>query len=188
MNTPAHLILNAAALGRGRLRDETRWILLGAVAPDLGMFVFFAWQVGVLGTSQTQIWNVEYFRPDWQLFFDLANSIPLAALGLAIAWRLQSTRATAFFASVCLHCAIDLALHHDDGHRHFLPLTGWRFASPISYWDPRHYGWLGALLEVCTVALGSLSLARRFPRIGPRALLAAITALYLALYTWAYVV
>src|SRR5215510_11028895 len=137
MHTPTHLLLNAAVLDRGPLRGTLWPILMGALVPDLPMFGFFAWQVAVLHTPQAQIWGVEYFRPGWQVLFDLFHSIPVAALGLGLAWRLRSPRGMAFFASVLLHCAVDLGTHNDDAHRHFLPLSGWRFASPLSYWDPR---------------------------------------------------
>jgi hypothetical protein len=51
-----------------------------------------------------------------------------------------------------------LPLHHDDGHRHLFPLLDWRFESPISYWDPAHYGKVfgpadAALAIVCCALL-----------------------------------
>jgi hypothetical protein len=186
VHTPSHLILNAAAVARGPLRGTLAWTLLGALAPDLSMFVFFAWHTGVLHTPQGQIWGVEYFQPGWQTSFDALHSIPAAALGLLLALRARSARGIAFFCSVLLHCGVDLGLHHDDAHRHFLPLSDWRYASPVSYWDPRHFGRLGALLEVCSVIGGSFVLARRGQRTGLRRALAALSALYLAAYLYAY--
>ena len=77
-----------------------------------------------------------------------------------IAWRLRQPAARIFFASMALHCLMDLPLHHDDAHRHFLPLSTWRFRSPISYWDPRHFGSLVAGAELLGVLAGSIVLAR----------------------------
>ena len=94
--------------------------------------------------------------------------------------------AIAFFCSVLLHCGVDLALHHDDAHRHFFPLSDWRYASPVSYWDPRRLGRLGALLEVCSVIGGSFVLARRGQRSAPGLALAGLSALYLGAYLYAY--
>ena len=185
MHTPAHLLLNAAALDRGRLRGTLRWILLGALVPDLSMFVFFAWHAGMLHTPQAQIWSVEYFRPEWQLVFDASHSIPAAGLGLLICARAGSARGMALFCSVLLHCGIDLALHHDDAHRHFLPLGDWRYASPVSYWDPRHFGWLGAGLEVAAVLASSAQLARRASHRVVAPSLGALSALYLTGYLYA---
>ena len=103
-------------------------------------FAFYAWQKIVVRASEAEIWSEIYFWPGWQLLFDVPNSIPVALLAALIAWRLELARTTAFFASVVVHCLGDLALHHDDAHRHFLPLSDWRFASPVSYWDPAHFG------------------------------------------------
>ena len=30
---------------------------------------------------------------------------------------------------------------------HFWPFSDWIYVSPLSYWDPRHYGWLIGPLE-----------------------------------------
>ena len=69
---------------------------------------------------------------------------------------------------------IDLPVHHDDGHPHFWPFTMWIFESPLSYWDPRHFGaWLGAFEIALAVALVVL-LWRRFERPLPRAAIAAV--------------
>ncbi len=187
MHTPAHLILNAALIERRRLNGTLLWVLLGALVPDLTMFVFFGWQAGVLQTPQAQIWGVEYFRPGWQACFDAFHSIPAAVLGLGIAWRARRARGMAFFCSVLLHCAVDLGMHHDDAHRHFFPLSDWRFASPLSYWDPRHLGRLGALIEASSVVASSVVLARRRPHIAVALALGALSLLYVTGYALAYV-
>ena len=93
MNTPAHAILGLAALGRGRRPDWNWPILLGSLAPDLPMFGFYLWQRLVLGQPERRIWEAEYFRADWQLFFDLFNSAPAAMLGLG---RPSDTRPFAY--------------------------------------------------------------------------------------------
>jgi len=182
VNTPAHLIANTALLGHGGLSGHERWILVGALFPDLGMVGFFLWQTFVLGTSQSQIWGVEYFRDGWQLFFDLGNSIPLAALVCVAGHLWRRPALLAFGASVSLHALLDLALHHDDGHRHFLPLSAWRYASPVSYWDPAHLGWLGALLELAFVVVGSGVLLRRYSVRWLRIVLPSLVLLQTGIY------
>ena len=57
MNTPAHLVLNALVLGRGRWRGAWLPITAGALMPDIPMFVFYAYQRGVLGMSEAFIWS-----------------------------------------------------------------------------------------------------------------------------------
>ena len=155
MNTPAHLVLNALVLGRGRWRGAWLPITAGALMPDLPMFVFYAYQRGVLGMSEAFIWSDAYFQPNWQLVFDWFNSLPLLCLAALISWRARATRALAFFASMILHCLLDLPSHHDDAHAHFRPISNWRFESPISYWDAEHYGFIFASVEVLFVLGGA---------------------------------
>ena len=76
-----------------------------------------------------------------------------------------------------LHLSLDFPLHADDAHRHFWPVTDWRFASPVSYWDPQAYGLIGAAIET-VVALGAtLVLWRRFSKWRWRALFASLALL-----------
>ncbi|MCP4005331.1 MAG: hypothetical protein GY725_14155 [bacterium] len=177
MNTPAHLILGLAALGKGPRREWNLAIAAGSLVPDVAMFGFFFWQSFVLQHPQAQIWETEYFRGDWQLFFDLFNSIPAAALGAILAWWKGWERTRVFFLAVILHCLVDLGLHHDDGHRHFLPFSEFRFSSPVSYWDPAYNGAWGAALESITVVAGSALLWTRSKNRIARAGLLALCAL-----------
>ncbi len=178
MNTPAHAILNLALLTGGRRRTLAGPVLAGALVPDLPMFAFYLYQRFALVASESQIWNHAYFESAWQDLFDVFNSIPLALMGLAVCVWLRRRAAAAFFASGVLHCVFDLTLHREDAHRHFLPLSDWHFVSPISYWDPAHYGALASFGELITVMVGSFVLWRRYPRRGVRALLAGLCVMY----------
>lgn len=161
VNTPAHVVVSAVALGRGRWHGLWGPITLGALLPDLPMFGFYAYQRLMRGRAEAAIWGELYFDPDWQLFFDLFNSFPLLAVAGAIAWRLGDARSLALVASMTLHCLFDLPLHHDDAHAHFEPLTSWRFESPLSYWDPAHYGRVVAALELAGTLVGAFLLTQR---------------------------
>lgn len=47
-----------------------------------------------------------------------------------------------------LHTLCDIPLHTTDGPLLLFPLNwDWRFASPVSYWDPRYYGKQWSILE-----------------------------------------
>ena len=59
-----------------------------------------------------------------------------------------------------LHAVCDLLLHHDDAHLHFFLLSDWRFRSPVSYWDPNHFGEIVASLEGLVVMVGCIILFR----------------------------
>ncbi|MCP5055563.1 MAG: hypothetical protein GY937_02440 [bacterium] len=160
VNTPAHVVLNLLVVGRG---PGQPWmpILAGALIPDVPILVMYAVERGLLGTSETLVWQDRYFASGWQLSIDAFNSLPLIALG----WLLARWRGSRFlqllFVSMGLHAGADFLVHHDDAHRHFLPLTAWRFPSPVSYWDPRHFGQFFLAAELLLVVLGSAHFIRR---------------------------
>jgi len=138
-------MINLLVLGRNQDRKKAAYIVVGAVLPDVAMFVFYLWHL-VLGTPESTIWSIEYYSPVWQAAFDLFHSIPLALLGILICWKTDRPWLLVFFVSVLLHALGDLPLHQEDAHRHFFPLSDWRFFSPVSYWNPAYYGhWVSRL-------------------------------------------
>lgn len=148
MNTPAHVAASVLIW-----RDEQGWgptfaVGVGAILPDLPMFGFYAYQKLWAGTTEREIWGQLYFKEDWQLLFDIFNSIPLALVVIAVCYGMGWRWGMLLAASALVHLLSDFPLHHDDAHRHFLPFTNWRFASPISYWDPKHFGRTFMLLEL----------------------------------------
>ena len=63
VNTPSHAVLNLAVLGR-RAHPEWNWpIVVGAVLPDVPIFLL--WIVATVGwrQPQRQIWSKTYFLP-----------------------------------------------------------------------------------------------------------------------------
>ncbi len=187
MNTPSHLVLSLAGLQNGAWRGCGWQIAIGAVFADLPMFGFYLYQRLVVGASERQLWTDLYFRAEWQLFFDAFNSIPIALLMGALAvWRAWQG-AAAFAASWIIHLLVDLPLHNDDAHRHFLPMSSFRFESPVSYWDPAHYGAVGAGIEVIAVLVAAVFLVRRSKSIPVRAALALLVGLQTAGYVAFYI-
>ena len=130
---------------------QTIAVTLGALAPDLTMLAFYL-AMKISGVPEFEIWDVRYFEPVWQHSFDIANSIPVYALLALAAWRLGSRSSLLFCVAALVHCVLDLLVHHDDGHRHFYPFTDFRFQSPVSYWDPAHYGRLVGFVEILSFA------------------------------------
>lgn len=189
MNTPAHVVLNLFLLGQkpagASSHRRSAAIVVGAVLPDLTMIGFYAWHLAK-GTAESQIWSVEYYRPFWQAWFDSFNSIPIIAVGMLICWKTRRYLWLALFSSMLLHVLGDLPVHHDDGHRHFFPFSDWRFASPVSYWDPNHHGYWFSLFEFCLVIGAATYLWRREIVLRPWA--AATTAVYLAYLGYVLVV
>ena len=160
MNTPSHSILNLAILGHAPRMALTWPILIGSWLPDAALFVFYGW-AKLAGIPETTIWNEVYYTPFWQDVFALGNSIPLALLGWSLATWQKWPWVAALCLSMLLHHAEDLPFHNEDAHRHFWPLTDFRFISPISYWDPEHFGAYVALAELLLVFLASLILVSR---------------------------
>lgn len=180
MNTPAHLVVNLALLGRER-PEVARWVAAGALLPDLPMFAFYLWQRVVAGAGEAHIWSTAYFEPAWQRLFDGFNSVPLFALLGVLAWALGQRGPAWGCASVLLHCFGDAFLHREDGHRHLWPLSDERFMSPVSYWDPAHHGALGSGLETLLVLGASLLL---WPKAGRAGKIALASLASLAVVAW----
>ena len=160
MNTPAHLVLNLAVVPNRRWAGCALAVLAGALIPDATMFLFYGYQKLVAGMPEARIWGEAYFDPFWQAVFDVFNSFPvILALGFVGLWR-GSLFLEALAVSMFVHCLLDLSLHHDDGHRHFFPFSDWRFESPVSYWDPRHFGDVFVFVETAIVAVGLIAIWR----------------------------
>lgn len=161
MNTPAHLAVSLLVWRRAPGRSAAWAVGLGAALPDLPMFGFYGYQKLVAKSTEHQIWSTLYFDHGWQLFFDVFNSIPLmlVVVGLSV-WR-RWRFGWLLGGSALLHLLFDLPLHHDDAHRHLLPLTHWRFASPVSYWDPAHYGHVVVWIELIGALAACVLVVRR---------------------------
>lgn len=169
MNTLAHMVVASAALTRPASPKRNMAVLAGAFLPDLSMFVFFAWS-RLQGWTGEETWDVQYWSEPWQTLGAISNSAVLFGLLFAVAlWRRWSLVAI-LSAAALIHIAFDFPLHADDAHRHFWPLTDWRFASPVSYWDLDHHGLLGGTIETAVTLIALVLLWRRFASARWRAL------------------
>ena len=145
-------------------------LLLGSVLPDLplitlsivtiaadtanGLFGAAA-RPGDGGSLTGRLFDVWFFENPWVISaYNLFHSPVLLAgyllLGLA-AWRRGRAWGSWFFwlsAAAMLHALTDIPLHVNDGPLLLFPFN-WqlRFISPISYWDPAHYGRQWAIFE-----------------------------------------
>jgi membrane-bound metal-dependent hydrolase YbcI (DUF457 family) len=188
MNTPSHCVLNLAILGLTIAPQATLPIALGAIVPDVPIFAFYFWAKVLKRFPESEIWSAIYYQSNWQTLFALSHSLPIALVGLLIFAYLRSTWGMVFCDSLILHSLLDFPVHHNDAHRHFFPLSNYRFISPISYWDPNHYGgivagveWL-AVLSVTPWVFGLLNNAV------PRVILITINVLYTLAYSQFYLI
>lgn len=187
MNTPSHLVLNLCVLGHRESSSAVVPVAVGAVLPDAPMFFFYCVEKLWLGVPEQVIWSSRYFDPTWQDFFDVFNSLPIMAVGIGIALLARRRWWTLLFASMILHVLLDLPLHHEDAHRHFFPLSDWRFASPVSYWNPAHYGTVAAPLEALLSLAGCALLWRKHPGQAARLVLFGLALLYAGFIAFAVV-
>jgi len=187
MNTPAHAIVNLLLLP-GQRRRAFLPVLLGALIPDVPIVLFYGWARLVARLPERIIWTSAYHGVGWQALIDTFHSFPLLGVACFISRRLRAPRCAAFFASMFLHSCFDFPLHHDDAHRHFFPLSDWRFHSPVSYWDPRYFGGIFSSMEVLIVVAGGVWLARKTDNASHRRWIVGIVSLYLAFWGFAAVV
>ncbi len=159
MNTPAHAIINLLLFRKSARETHAVAIVAGALLPDAPMLVFYLW-ARLSGMSERTIWHDGYYDPGWQALFDAFHSFPLLGLAWLLAWRARMRALSLFFASMVMHSLFDFPFHHNDAHRHFWPLSDFRFLSPISYWDPAYYGQYVSVLELLVVVAGGAWLLR----------------------------
>ncbi|MCG7518972.1 cobalamin biosynthesis protein CobQ [Ruegeria sp. Ofav3-42] len=151
MNTPAHLLIGAAAFARPA-HGRILWAaLLGSLLPDLSLYVMAGTSLFVLGIPERVVFNQLYFSQGWQTVFAIDNSFVLWGVALCVGiwrgWTVLTVGASAGF----LHLSMDFLLHAGDGRPQFWPLIDWVFHSPVSYWDSSHHAlWVAPLsMAVC---------------------------------------
>ncbi|WP_299670548.1 cobalamin biosynthesis protein CobQ [uncultured Roseobacter sp.] len=161
MNTPAHLLIGAAVMGRKGNLTVVGAAMIGALLPDLSLYLLAGSALYVFGIPPQIVFDELYFSEAWQTIFAIDNSFVvwgcLFALGL---WR-GVPWAVALTGAALLHLCLDFPLHHDDGRAHFWPLSGWIFESPLSYWDRDHGAMWLAPIEAFLATLAALALWQR---------------------------
>ena len=151
MNTPAHLIIGAAAFGKPDHARVTAAALFGAFAPDLSLYLMGGVALFVLGLSPQVVFEELYFSDAWQQVFAIDNSFVLWGLALALALWQRSVWGVALTGAALLHIALDFPLHAEDARMHFWPLSDWKFISPVSYWDSANGAQVVGVIELALV-------------------------------------
>lgn len=164
-NAPAR----PTADGKGLPPLQSRALLIGSVAPDIPLIlltlVFIlsdmlaGKQMGPAPESTQSnvgyLFRYLFFHNRWVLTLHNLFHAPLMIIFYIgagyLAWRLGKGWGPSlfWFAFSCgLHTLIDIPLHTDDGPLIFFPFY-WetRFHSPLSYWDPKHYGNYWSIFE-----------------------------------------
>lgn len=168
MNTPAHLLLGAAIFARPEIGTLCLAALAGAVLPDLSLVLMAFWAISIQGISPQVVFDELYFSESWQTVFAIDNSIPLWGFVFGLAFLIRSPHLKAFAGAGLLHIFLDFLLHHDDGRAHFWPFSMWKFESPISYWDSRHFGQEASVVLFIVALIAFFVLWKRMPQIWVR--------------------
>ncbi|MEO0565535.1 MAG: metal-dependent hydrolase [Chloroflexota bacterium] len=161
MNWPAHILINSAlgkkAEERG-IRPVYSALIIGSVFPDVPLTVlsvaYIAWHGlggGVLsgGEAADRAFSELFYNdPFWITSHHLFHAPLLTLLWIGIGYYFGVVRGTQwgkwwlwFSIGTALHSLLDIPTHHDDGPLLLFPFN-WdlRYISPVSYWDPDHYG------------------------------------------------
>ena len=164
MNTPTHFLLHLAL--RKYVKTSKQCIIpksfvIGAFAPDALLFIFvFAYTPYSLlsGNDMSQtfsnMFDTLYFtHPLWIFAYNMLHAPTMLLFFTALVvlckkylWKYYSILLW-FLAGCGLHTLFDIPLHHDDGPRIFYPFSDYIFRSPVSYWDPNHFGNIVMLFE-----------------------------------------
>lgn len=163
-------------------------IVIGGILPDAPIFVLYFWAKFVRRQPEKQIWSETYELPFWQNIVATFHSIPLAFLGVAVAHYSGLLGVEVLCLSMVLHSLLDFPVHNDDAHRHFFPVSNYRFISPISYWNPRHHGQAVSTVEKLLVLGATIYLLPSFEDWVGKGLVICVNLFYLTTFLYFRVV
>lgn len=160
MQTPSHFLMTAVfgrQLTQRQISVHTGGLLVGSILPDLSFTVltlageiYYRW-FAVLPTSGSIMEYLHlilfYTDPVWIISHNFFHSLIVNTSILVFGyygWYNHSRWGRFVFwlaVSMLFHTVIDIFTHHSDGPLFLFPLNwSYRFASPISYWEPHYYG------------------------------------------------
>ena len=143
------MLIGTAVFGRGKPKPVILAAMIGAVLPDLSLYLMAGTALFILGIAPQVVFDELYFSQAWQTVFAVDNSFVVWGLLLALALYHRVQWAVALTGAAMLHLSLDFPLHHDDGRPHFWPFSDWVFESPVSYWDRARGAMWVAPLELC---------------------------------------
>jgi hypothetical protein len=134
------------------------------VAPDLPLTImaivaalYFHFIVGMTVNDALNLifYQLFFHNPLWIAAHNFLQAPLILGVSLTLLWRYRFAETKTrkrwlfwFVAACSLHSMIDIVTHNDDGPLLLFPLN-WRrrFESPVSYWDPAHYGGIFFVFE-----------------------------------------
>ena len=144
--------------------------------PDVPLVLLTGWYVvrkRFEAGSEGTLFGPEYDAlsfgdPVWIAGHNVMHAPLVILLGLVVSWKLGKRHfggrwtSLYWFAIGCgIHSLLDIATHHHDGPLLLFPLDfSLRFASPVSYWDPRYHGRVLMLVEHAVDAAAAIAMLR----------------------------
>lgn len=167
MQTYSHALINgvlARPLKRRGWDVNTFAFVLGGILPDIPFFLMtviggiYYTMIGGTPSGESPMVYMHmtlYFRDPWWISAHNSLHAPAVLIVLSVAGIAGTQNGQAWGAFLLwfalgagLHTLIDVFTHAGDGPLLFFPFNwSYRFQSPISYWDPAHYGLIFAPLE-----------------------------------------
>lgn len=188
MMSQTHILLAAGLFAKPEKRLRNTAVLVGALVPDVAIYLLFLWSK-INAIPEKQVWDEIYWQEPWQTYTAAGNSIPIYLLLLflgVIALRTSASMfriglvLTFFALGALVHVTTDLPVHVADAHRHFWPLSDWKFISPVSYWHPDHHGRTFMVFEGVLGATLCALLFVRFKGAVTRCIIGLLFAAYIA--------
>lgn len=200
MYTQTHVLVGAALFSRRRITGRSLAAVAGSLAPDLALYASLI-AARFAGKSNSEFFGELYWREPVVTIMRASHSLPIFGTLLlvgVVAWRQKNTgengggsgiqagaasfgEALTFFClAALLHAVTDFMLHNEDAHMQLWPISRWKFASPVSYWDPSRFGSYWSLLEAALGIFCAIVLWRRFSRIWIRILCVGAIVMYVA--------
>lgn len=181
--TTSHLIYGwaaAKATERMAVPYRTAAFITGSLLPDVPIYTFFVIHTFILGTKQQYMWDVLYFESAWVPIFTLSHSLMLWPFLFAAGMYLKQHLLMYTAGAATLHVCLDFFVHNDDAYAHFWPLIDWKFISPISYWDPAHFGQIVGAIDAVVILGLLLWLGTKYSGKRARLGIGSIMVLYVA--------
>lgn len=186
-----HTLFALAVLTKKDQPIRNRAVFWGSVIPDAFIyFVALGWMV-FMDEPMQRLWDEVYFDQPMQSIASALNSIPIYTFLAGLGYIFRATKIGGillfFSLAVLLHIALDFPVHAHDAYAHFLPLTDWKFHSPLSYWESHlHAHWVG-VVETGIALVSAWIIHKRFDKPWITILMTVLAVLYLAMITMRWI-
>ncbi len=179
MHTYSHAVFTWAVARYAKQKEShaALWGAAGSSLPDLPTLAkatHLLWKHRDSMTKNEFLTALQYFEePSGKLDLTFHSLAPVGALlalykVLGLSKRDSNKALLAFLLGWAGHNVLDFPMHAEDARPPFWPLSGWRFKSPISYWDRKRYALTCLLVEHGAILTLTLAFLYRSYRSTPQ--------------------